>query len=122
MDYKQEKEKLTSSEYFKPEAGSYDVVFLGEMEQSSYTDENGNITPQVNINIEIDKKPYQWTISKGKTTGSLYGQLVEVAISNGNKLTGAYIRLMVKISGKTKNGYPKRDYFIADLTHSKPGK
>lgn len=108
MDLKQEYEKIEEHvkvEWFKAKAGKYQIVIIGEPEEDNYTDEtSGKITEQAVLDIEINKAKYKWSISKGITFASLFGQIMALAKNNDYKTNGLSITLLVKNDG-FKNDY-----------------
>lgn len=114
FDYEKEQEGL-GGDYWKPKAGNkYNVKALSELiptESYKEKDKDDNITKeteQVELIVKVgeDNKHKKWTISKGTTKASLYGQLIELAIENKNELTGKEFMLVVK----DKDG--RNDYTI----------
>lgn len=101
-NYKEIVGGLGTSDYWKPTAGRHVVAFLDEPTPDSYEDADGTITPQERFSIEIQGKPFQWTIPKGKTTRSLYGQLMLLAAHRGY-FTGTTATIIVKGDGKNKD-------------------
>ena len=120
-NYKEIAGGLGTSDYWKPLQGKHTVVFLGEPVPDSYQDAEGNITPQERFSIEVERKPFQWTIPVGKTTRSLYGQLMLLAASRATILqpngyfTGTTATIIVKGDGKNK------DYTVEEAINIKMG-
>lgn len=109
MDYEKEMTTLRDSlDYFKARAGTYKIVCLGEAnpitKRFKQLDGSMEDTEQLEIPIETNGKRFIWTITKSTTKTGLYGQIIKLAILNGNKLTGVSFDLFVKNDGK-KNDY-----------------
>ena len=106
MDYQTELEEIKKYEtttWFKPEKGTYHVEILGEGEhvQKKFGDEE---VTQWNLPIMINNAKFMWSITKGKSLASVYGQIVSLAVKNQNKAEGTKFTLIVKFDGK-KNDY-----------------
>jgi len=102
MDYEKEFKKIESfepKEYFKATSGLHEIVFLGEPTETSYND-NGKEVEQIEIPISVKEKVLYWTITKGQSFKSLYGQLVALGNAKG-RLKEERITLLV--SGEDKN-------------------
>ena len=111
IDYTQEVMKLekftpgSNSEFWKPKDGQYHIVALGELEDTEpYKEEGKEPKPRVKIEILLDDKKYIWTIPKGQTPASTYGQLCRLAKSNGNRLKDIGFLVVVQNNGK-RNTY-----------------
>ena len=114
MDLKKEYEDIKaygSSDFFKATPGKYNIVIIGEPQPTEYDDGAGHITEQVLLNIQIDQKDYKWSVSKGKTTTSLYGQIVKLSSTNNFKTNGLKFTLLVRNTGS------KNDYIIEVALH-----
>ena len=102
MDFKQEREKLTTGfdgkDWWKVTPGQFKVKFLddGADYQSEF---EGEKRDRVRFTIEIAGKEFIWGVTKGQTEGSLFGQLVLVGNNRGG-LKGSVIDLLVKGAGK----------------------
>lgn len=103
MDWKEEYEKVINYEdkYFKPEAGSYNVVVLGEPTKGEYKDKNGDVKDQIVLPIEVNKKMYDWTITTYIGKDSLYSQLIRLLADNNYQWAGLLVQLLV--TGKERN-------------------
>ena len=97
--------------YFKPPAGQYDIEVLAPPLKKEYKYEKEGIKEQIELQIKVDGKEYLWTITKGLTLASLYGQVLKVATQQG-KWKGLKFTLGVKSAGQMPDGNLKRDYFI----------
>lgn len=93
--WEEEAEKISEASewsWFKPEPGTTEVLFLdeGEDQTRSYEDE----TREVRVfTVEVDGEDLKWSVTKGRSESSLYGQLVKVARSEGG-LTGVSVSLI----------------------------
>lgn len=103
----QEREEL---EWFNPDAKQYKVKILELANEYQAFFDNQQITKK-RIVIEVEGKKKNWGITIGKTTASLYGQLMKAGKNMGN-LEGNEITLIVKSDGK------KRDYTIMEAIAS----
>jgi len=110
MNYLEEQKRLKeNSDYWKPKAGQYKLKALTELEETNpfvKTHENGTeeTSEQAKMKILIDNEEKVWTFGKGKTSASTYGQLIDLAIQNGNQLKDVEFSVVVKNDGK-KNDY-----------------
>lgn len=103
MDYGQEFEKMKESSeglIFKPELGVNKVQIVSEGEETFFEDMDGTKTPQIKFKVVYKKEEKDWYVGIGKTTESLYGQLMALGKYKG-KLEGETITLM---ANKTKRG------------------
>lgn len=106
MDFAKEVKELEayeSKKWFKPTKGTYKVKILGEGEMQTKTFGEDTVY-QWEIPIEINGEHLFWSITKGKTLSSLYGQIVSLAAKNMAAATGLEFDLIVKNDGK-KNDY-----------------
>lgn len=110
MDYKEELKRLqSSSNYWKPKVGQYDVKALSELEEATpfvrkREGQPDEIHQQAKIRILVNGEEKIWTFGKGNTLASTYGQLVDLATKHANQLTGVDFKVVVKSDG-TKNDY-----------------
>ena len=118
VNYEKEWETIqseVSSETFKPKVGAYVINILEEPIETTFEDKkDGSKTPQIKLKIKISgqDKEQAWYISKGKTSRSLYGQLI--ALGRGeNGLAKKNIQLLVKAS-KNKDGKDTNDYTVVE--------
>ena len=114
IDYKAESQRLDSfvpgesSEFWKPKPGQYRIRALGELEPTKpfqKKDASGKVTEeheQVELSILLDDKQYKWTMGKGKTPASTYGQLVQLAKAYNNTLKNVDFMVVV-VTDKNKN-------------------
>ena len=114
MDYQNELKNIQEgSSYWKPKAGQFKVKALTELEptdpyRKQTKDDNGNaveeVHEQMKIKLLVNGEEKIWTFGKGKTPASTFGQLIELAVKNGNILTDKEFSIVVKNDG-TKNDY-----------------
>jgi hypothetical protein len=115
VDYQKELKKIQESgSYWKPKAGKFKVKSLSELEETEpyirkeKDKETGEVTekstPQYKLKILVDGEEKVWTFGHGFTSASTYGQIVELAVKNNNKLIGVEFTVAVKSDG-TKNDY-----------------
>ena len=110
MDYQSELKKLQEgSNYWKPKVGQFKVKSLTELEEAEpyiqkRSDGKEESHEQLKIKILVAGEEKIWTFGKGKTPASTYGQVVELATKNNNKLTNVEFSVVVKSDG-TKNDY-----------------
>lgn len=110
MDYVKEVEELKKFEttnWFKPEIGTYHIKIVGDGEflQKKFREDEEEVT-QWNLPIEIKGVKMTWSITKGKTISSIYGQIMSLCARNNNSAVDVEFDLIVKSDGK------KRDYTI----------
>jgi hypothetical protein len=93
-DWDQEKEQLdkSGSNWFNPDPGTQKLRFLddGEDQVREYDDEKKDV---VVFTIKIGGEEKKWSVNKGTTDSSLWGQLVTVAQDRGG-LEGEEITLI----------------------------
>jgi len=110
MDYQDELKNIQDgSNYWKPKAGQFKVKALTELETTDpfvkhHEGQPDEVHEQMKIKLLIDEEEKTWTFGKGKTPASTYGQLVELAVKNNNKLQDLEFTIVVKNDG-TKNDY-----------------
>jgi len=110
MDYQEELKRIQEGgNYWKPKAGQFKVKALSELEEAEpfvkqREGQEDEVHPQAKINLLIGGEEKVWTFGKGKTPASTFGQLIELASKNANKLTGVEFTVVVKNDG-TKNDY-----------------
>ena len=114
-----ELEQYQSANWWKPKKGSYKVVVLGEGELVSKKF-GDDVVEQWNIPVEVNKERFLWSVTKGKTLSSLYGQIVLLAAKNENKATGLVFGLIVKFDGQ-KNEYTIPEAFQAQESVQEEG-
>jgi len=111
IDYNSESKRIAefktnSQDYWNAKEGKFEVVALSELTRFQITEKDGTVKEKAKLSIEVDKKPLIWTMGIGQTKASLYGQLVDLAISKGGKLVGNKFTVVIKFDGT------KRDFTI----------
>jgi hypothetical protein len=88
INYKEEVTRLDAfipgeqSVFWKPKAGQYRVRALTELEDADPFKKEGEADkPQAKIHLLIDSQKVTWTVAKGISPASAYGQLC----NHGNK-------------------------------------
>jgi len=110
MDYQDELKNIhEGGSFWKPKAGQFKVKSLSELEPTNpyvkkIEGQDDEVHEQMKILLLIEGEEKTWTFGKGKTPASTYGQLVELAVKNENKLTDIEFSIVVKNDG-TKNDY-----------------
>ena len=120
MDYEKEVQNLEqyqNKDWYKPKPGTTKIVILSEPTPGTYKDDEGNITELIELEISIAEKMFSWSIGKGKTMASLYGQLMSIGKAKG-KLMGETITLITKFDGK-KNSYTLIEANLGDVPTEK---
>jgi hypothetical protein len=105
MDYENELKTIQAFkpiDYWKPAGGAHHVVIITEPVDGEYDDGEGNKTAQIKMNVSINKEIKTWTVPKGQSMTSLYGQLMKLAMMNGKKLVGVPFTLLVNGVGNKK--------------------
>jgi len=109
INYKEEVKRLEAynpeenSEFWKPAAGQYKVRALTELEETDpYEEEGKEPKPQAKIDMMVEDKKVTWTVGKGKSLASAYGQLCQLA--KADKLKDVDFTIVVTFDGK-KNSY-----------------
>ena len=106
-----EYENIEKLDWFNPEAGQHKIKVLEVGKEwtpkdkdgkPKYTNKSGEPQIKVRLEIEIDKKRLNWSVPKGQTTASLWGQLILLARNKG-KLEDHEFTLLVKGEGKNKD-------------------
>ena len=87
IDYQKELKVLEehTGDYWKPKAGQYKVIALGELTEAEPFKNDDDSEPQqrASLKVSIDKKEYLWNFPKGKTPASTYGQLIKLGAAKG---------------------------------------
>lgn len=110
-NWKNEKEELENAEqmeYWKPEEGEHHIKFLSDGIERNFEWEGQTIL-KVDFDVEVEGNKCIWSVTKGRTTSSLYGQIVTIG-AHKNTLVGETITLFVK--GVKMN----RQYFIKEAS------
>ena len=108
LNYEEEVKKLEKrterTEWFNPGQGKHKVKIV-EVGDEYTTEYEGKQIAKRRFTVEVNGQQLNWGISKGKTSASLYGQLM-LAGKNIGGLEEKELDLLVKSDGK------KRDYSI----------
>ena len=92
------------STYWKPKAGQYRVRALTELEDSEpFHQEGKEDKPQMKIDLLVDTQRFTWTMAKGVSPASAYGQLCKLGAKKG-KLKDIDFMIVVT-NDKKKNTY-----------------
>lgn len=103
-------------EFYKPAAGTHAIDITSNPTKKQFVDpETGEVKEQIQLEIKTTEGEYIWTITKGRTPASLYGQLLKAAEQNNWEWTTLKIEVNVKVAGQMPNGSPKRDYFVKKI-------
>jgi hypothetical protein len=105
MNYEEELKKIQeykAEQYFKPEAGTHKIVIISEAKPKTYKGDDGE-RDQIELEIQKEEEMMTWTVTKGLTMKSLYGQLIHLAVKNKGSLIGQTVTLIVKGEGKNKD-------------------
>lgn len=92
--------------YLKVEEGQTKIKFLDDGTAHTF-DWEGETIEKVNFKVEVSGKAFTWSVTKGKTINSLYGQIAHIGASKGT-LVGQTITLLVK--GQKK----QRQYIVME--------
>lgn len=110
INYNEEVKRLDSfvpgeqSQFWKPKAGQYRVKALTELEEAKPFEEPGKEPkPQAKIDLLVDTQRFTWTIAKGVSPASAYGQLCKLGFEKGG-LTNVEFMIVVT-NDKKKNTY-----------------
>lgn len=93
FDFSNEYENLTSgSQWFNPEPGTHEVKFLdnGKSDTREY---EGETRPVGIFTVEVSGEEKKWSVTKGQSESSLWGQLMKYGKSQGS-LKGEEITLI----------------------------
>jgi len=122
VDYESTAKKLEEAQsrpnFWNPKEGKFEIEILSELSTYQYQkkDKQGNFVfddkgapameTRAKVDISSGGNKYVWSFGIGATKASTYGQLVELAVKHGNKLTGQKVTVVIKNDGK------KRDFTI----------
>ena len=111
VNYEEESQNLQEAtnrpDFWNPKEGKYEITILSELETYSYIDkETQQQQDRAKVSVKYGEEELVWGFGIGKTRASTYGQLVEIAKANDNKLTGKKVTVVIKSDGK------KRDFTI----------
>ena len=88
-------------EFLKLEAGTHKVTFLDEGKERIQHWEDKEI-PKVDFKVKYNEKEYVWSVTKGQTIGSLYGQIALLGRQLGT-IAPTEVTVIVKGAGKNKD-------------------
>lgn len=110
VNYKEEVTRLDSfvpgetSQFWKPKAGQYRVKALTELEETKpFQKEGEDDKPQVKIDLLVEGQKVMWTIAKGVSPASSYGQLCRLGAKKGSLKNVEF--MIVVTNDKKKNTY-----------------
>ena len=90
--------------FWKPKAGQYRVKALTELEESKPFEKEGESPkPQVKIQLLIGEEQFTWTMAKGVSPASAYGQLCNLGKDKGSLKNLDF--MIVVTNDKKKNTY-----------------
>jgi len=102
MDWNKEVENLRTGsdlpEFLKLKAGQHKVEFQNDGIERTQVWEEKEI-PKVDFKVRVNGQEFTWSVTKGITVNSLYGQIALVA-KNNTSLIGKTVTVIVKGSGK----------------------
>jgi len=111
INYMEEVRRLDSfvpgdaSNYWKPKPGQYKVKALTELEEAQpFIAEGKEPKEQAKIDLLLGKDTVTWTIAKGISPASAYGQLCSLASKLGGTLINKDFMIVVT-NDKKKNTY-----------------
>lgn len=95
--------------YWRPKVGQHKITALGELQESTpFIEEGKEPREQVQLKIlvhgSLDETPKLWTMAKGKSPASTYGQILRLAAMHNGKLEDVEFMVVVNNDGK-KNNY-----------------
>ena len=94
-----------NSQFWKPKAGQYRVKALTELDEAAPFKKEGEADkPQVKVELLIGEEKFTWTMAKGVSPASSYGQLCKLATQYQGKLLGTEFMIVVT-NDKKKNTY-----------------
>ena len=121
INYEKEFKKVsayTPKEYFKAEQGKHEIIILSEPTTKIYSD-GDEVTPQIEMQISVNKQLFYWTVSKGVSFLSVYGQLMALG-KEKNQLKEQLITLIVTGEGKNKTYAIVEAMNLLPKSHSAP--
>lgn len=107
IDYTSEVAKLVDREernWWDVVGGQHVITIPDPLggDEFSGTDYKGNPVQKVRYNIKVNNKDYDWSITKGKTKTSLWGQLALLIASKGDQVKDLVFNLVVKGDGTAR--------------------
>ena len=110
INYSEEVKRLDSfvpgenTKFWKPKAGQYRVKALSELEEADPFKKEGEADkPQVKIDLLIGEDKFTWTMAKGVSPASAYGQLCKLGQKKGKLKDFDF--MIVVTNDKKKNTY-----------------
>jgi len=97
MEWNNEVKSLNEGEmfeYYKPKEGQTKIKFLDDGVAHQFEWE-GQVVDKVNFKVEVNGNEQLWSVTKGRTISSLYGQIASIGQEKGS-LKGQTITLLVK--------------------------
>lgn len=91
--------------FWKPEEGSHTVKFLNDGEERQVEIEDKGKTKilnKVNFKVVVNEENYVFSVSKGSSHQSLYGQIAEIGAEKGS-LVGVTLTVLVKGNGMSRS-------------------
>lgn len=100
IDFDNEAANLQDNDFWTPPTGTSKVTFKdnGRKTEVQYDDDEAP-TPKAIFTIEVDGEEKQWSVTRGTSESSLYGQLVRVGADRGG-LVGEELTLIRNGEGK----------------------
>lgn len=100
---------VENANFWKPKQGKYLVVVLDEPEDSTYTNDKGEVQQQWKMKVTVDgAKEQTWTVPKSNSPTSIRGQLVKLGAKKG---TLKNIGFDLIVQGENK----QRKYIIPEV-------
>ena len=87
---------------WKAKQGKYKVEILAEPHDAKFVKDSGETIEQWRIEAKINNEAQTWFIPKSSGKNSIRGQLIKLATTKGNKLTGVLFDLWVQGEGKER--------------------
>ena len=110
VNYNEEVKRLDAfvpgeqSKYWKPKPGQYRVRALTELEPTEPFKKEGEADkPQMKIDLLIGEEKFTWTMAKGISPASAYGQLCKLGSEKGQLKDLDF--MIVVTNDKKKNTY-----------------
>lgn len=111
LNYEAEANEASSGgDWLKLGVGMHKVTFLQEIPATSKKKIGDDEVEQSEVLVEYEKSRKKWSLNKGKSTKSLWGQLMVLG-KHHKKLTGQTFDILV-MESKDKNGDTKKDYKV----------
>lgn len=111
LNYELEANEASSGgDWLKLGVGMHKVTFLQEIPGTTKKMIGTDEVEQSEVLVEYEKVRKKWSLNKGKSTKSLWGQLMVLG-KHHKKLTGQTFDILV-MESKDKNGEVKKDYKV----------